>query len=50
MFNKLKKRILSLEDELGFAFKSDDNYHVREAYGRLANIEDRLVKLEEKKK
>ena len=50
--NKLKKRILSLEDKLGLVYAEKEGYleHVidDEAYGLIARLSERVEKLEKK--
>lgn len=49
MFNKkLKERIQSLEDELGYVYAND--YHQDLKNGMLSRIQERLTKLEGNKK
>ena len=48
MFNKLKKRIKSLEEHLGVAHSVDGMYsdHNDTKYGTLSRIDERLQRLE----
>lgn len=47
---KLKKRIKSLEEELGYVYSENDSYddHSKITYGEMSRIEKRLSDLEDK--
>jgi hypothetical protein len=50
MFNKLKKRIKSLEDHLGVVYDAELDWHRDAAFGDKHETEERIKKLEAKKK